>query len=95
MELQRLRIFARFLPHWRRIAQVDLVSLLRPHTEDVAAVPYATVFVRAWNKWRLSHNDVYLDAVTLEVEGTAPGGDYVTRTELVGALRAVARDLEG
>ena len=70
------------------------MRLLRPQTADVAAVPYTTVFVRAWNKWRLSHNDVYLDAVTLEVEGTAPGGDYVTRQELVGALRAAASTLE-
>ena len=78
----------------RRIAHLDLVSLLRPQTADVAAVPYATVFIRAWSKWRLSHNDVYLDAVTLEVDGAAPGGDYVTRRELVGALRSVASTLE-
>ena len=62
--------------------------------QAIADAPYATVFIRAWNKWRLSHNDVYLDAVTLEVDGTAPGGDCVTRKELVGALRAVASSLE-
>jgi hypothetical protein len=64
--------------------------------QAIADAPQATVFIRAWNKWRLSHNDVYLDAATLEVEGaTLPSGDYVTRKELVGALRAVARSLEG
>ena len=63
--------------------------------QATADAPHATVFVRAWNKWRLSHNDVYVDAVTLEVEGAAPSGDYISRKELVGALRAVASIIEG
>ena len=28
-----------------------------------------TVFVRAWNKWKLSHNDVYVDAAKQTVAG--------------------------
>lgn len=60
--------------------------------QAVADAPYCTVFVRAWNKWRLSHNDLYLDAATLEVDGSVPppSGDYVTRTELAAAFRALA-----
>jgi hypothetical protein len=65
--------------------------------QAIADAPHATVFIRAQTRWRLSHNDVYRDAVTLEVEGIAPppSGDYVTRKELVGALRAMASALEG
>ena len=36
-----------------------------------------TVFVRAWNKWRLSHNDIYIDDCHLVKEGGGtipPGG---------------------
>ena len=78
--------------NWQRLtAEYQPLEL-----QAIADAPHATVFVRAWNKWRLSHNDVYLDAVTLEVEGAAPppSGDYVTRKELVAALKAVANNLE-
>jgi len=31
-----------------------------------------TVFIRAWNKWKLKHNDFYVDACTMVVEGGEP-----------------------
>ena len=37
-----------------------------------AAGDAATVFVRGWNKWKLSHNDAYVDAAELIVEGGEP-----------------------
>ena len=36
----------------------------------VAETDTITVYVQAWNKWPVAHNDVYVDEVELEVEGT-------------------------
>ena len=38
----------------------------------VAQEAQITVFVRAWNKWALKHNDAYLDACSLTIAGDEP-----------------------
>ena len=38
----------------------------------VAQEAQVTVFVRAWNKWALKHNDAYLDACSLTIAGGEP-----------------------
>ena len=55
-------------------------------TDDV------TVWVHAWNKWALKHDDCYLDGATLEVEGEEPEPPEpppsgVLRVELSGTVR--------
>jgi hypothetical protein len=41
----------------------------------VAQGSRVTVFVRSWNKWKLRHNDVYVDAATLTISGGGEPGD--------------------
>jgi len=59
-----------------------------------------TVLVRAWNKWRLRHNDVYVDAARLEEVdvggGSGPGpapGEGVDYGRIRGIVREELRDL--
>lgn len=51
---------------------------------------HITVFVRAWNKWELSHNDIYVDDchITVEGGGTPPGGGDVD----YDLIRAIVRE---
>lgn len=47
-----------------------------------------TLWVHAWNKWAVKHNDVYLDGAEFEVQGDVPEpqpGDVV-RVEIVGPV---------
>lgn len=38
----------------------------------ITLTPNVTVFVRAWNKWCLSHNDAYIDNAKLDFDSSAP-----------------------
>jgi len=69
-----------------------------------ATDPYATVFVRFWNKYRYAHNDAYIDDLALLVEQGPEDGDqqpgpipepgaYVTRQELATIFRTMAAQL--
>jgi hypothetical protein len=54
-----------------------------------------TVFVRAWNKWKLSHNDIYIDDTHLVKVGAEPppGGDCQLDWEQMEAMvRCVVRE---
>jgi len=49
-----------------------------------------TLWVHTWNKWAVTHNDIYVDGATLEIEGAAPPpvpDDGVLRVELSGTVR--------
>ena len=60
----------------------------------VAECDEVTLWIHAWNKWAVRHNDCYLDAATFEVEGEQPPppppepGD-VLRVEVSGTLHIV------
>jgi len=47
-----------------------------------------TLFVQAWNKWALKHNDIFVDAIEFEVEGDEPAPpppiEGVLRVEITG-----------
>ena len=62
----------------------------------IATGPWVTCFVRAANKWRVSHNDAYIDLLRLEVSGggVAPGR-YVDRAWLASAYDGLASGLRG
>lgn len=64
---------------WMRLTnQYQMLSM-----EFVAVNPVATVYVEVWNKWKLSHNDAYIDAAscTVQVE-PGPGPDPESGQEL-------------
>jgi hypothetical protein len=71
---------------WKR-ADADYKRYTSPQV--VALDDHITVFIRAWNKWELSHNDIYVDDCHLVKEGggTPPGGgepvDYERIEEIV------------
>ena len=54
-----------------------------------------TVFVHAWNKWAMKHDDLYLDGATLAVEGEddtvppTPPVEGVLRVEVSGSLHII------
>lgn len=52
----------------------------------VAETDDVTLWVHAWNKWALKHDDCYLDGAELEVEGDGPEPlpDGVLRVEVTG-----------
>lgn len=61
-----------------------------------AAEDRVTVYVQAWNKWPVSHNDVYVDDITFEVEGVEPeppeppapeDGDWIVDLRVTGTIR--------
>jgi hypothetical protein len=58
---------------WKR-AGVNYQRVIGPIVE--AEADHITFFIRAWNKWELSHNDIYVDDCHMVVEGggTPPGG---------------------
>ena len=65
--------------------------------QAVALSPSVTVFIRAANKWTLSHNDAYVDQVSLTTTQDGGGGEsdeYVTWRSLAILLRAVADTVE-
>lgn len=72
---------------WRRLTQ-DYRELT---IADRTTGPELTVFVRAWNKWRLSHNDVYIDDASFTVEG----GQEPDPDPEPGACRVVFMDGNG
>lgn len=62
--------------------------------ETVAQSEFVTVFIRGWNKWKLSHNDMYVDAALLTISGgpspsPPPPGDYPTLEEMEEMLKRV------
>jgi hypothetical protein len=59
---------------WMRVDS-QYRRFIGPIVEAEASV--VTFFVRAWNKWELSHNDIYVDDAHLVVEGSGPppGGE--------------------
>jgi len=66
----------------------------RIEMQFVTIAPRITLFVRAANKWPMSHNDAYLDDVRLELEsGGSPAGE-VTWAELANRYREFAELLE-
>jgi len=51
----------------------------------IAEADEVTLYVQGWNKWSLSHNDVYVDDIEFEVEGEEPGpSPDVVRVEVTG-----------
>lgn len=61
----------------------------------VAEASVITVYVRAWNKWKLSHNDAYIDAAdlsyTIETDPPAPvDGTHVVEVYIDGVQIAHA-----
>ena len=68
----------------------------------VAGAAHITVFVRAWNKWAMKHNDCYLDKCSLTITGgepappvpPPPGGefDWERLAQAHEAFAAVLRD---
>lgn len=62
----------------------------------IAVENRVTVFIHGWNKWAVSHNDVYVDDVECEVEGVEPeppgppapeDGDWIVDLRVTGTIR--------
>jgi len=68
---------------------------VRHQSVAVTAInPWITLFIRTWPKWKLKHNDVYVDWVRLErIEGGVlpptepPTGEYPTLDEIRSVVR--------
>jgi len=56
----------------------------RMSVSTVSETETITAWIWAWNKWAMTHNDVYLDAATFEVEGIAPELGDTLRVEVTG-----------